>query len=112
MGYVHDIDPVMFTVAGYSAYWYGFAYTFGFAFMVWWLWRKRDVLGWTARQVIDLSIVFVVLILAGGRIFEVIVYEWNWYREHLGQIPQIWVGGMATHGFWAAPCWRGSSRRA
>ena len=98
MGYVHDIDPVMFTVAGVRVWWYGFAYTFGFAFMVWWLWLRRGPLGWTTAQVIRLSIVFVALILAGGRIFEVIVYEWEWYRDHLAQIPQIWVGGMATHG--------------
>ena len=101
LGYVHNIDPVMFTIAGFKVYWYGFAYTFGFAFMVWWLWHKRAQLGWNRAQVVNLSIVFVVLILAGGRIFEVIVYEWEWYREHLSQIPQIWVGGMATHGLLA-----------
>jgi phosphatidylglycerol---prolipoprotein diacylglyceryl transferase len=101
MGFVHNIDPVMFTITGFRVYWYGFAYTFGFAFMVWWLWHKRETLGWTLAQVINLSIIFVVLILAGGRIFEVIVYEWEWYREHLTQIPQLWVGGMATHGLLA-----------
>jgi phosphatidylglycerol:prolipoprotein diacylglycerol transferase len=101
MGFVHNIDPVMFTIAGFRVYWYGFAYTFGFAFMVWWLWHKREALGWTLAQVINLSIIFVVMILAGGRIFEVIVYEWEWYREHLTQIPQLWVGGMATHGLLA-----------
>jgi phosphatidylglycerol:prolipoprotein diacylglycerol transferase len=101
MGYVHNIDPVMFTVAGFRVWWYGFAYTFGFAFMVWWLWRKRDDLGWSPSQVVNLGIVFVVLILAGGRIFDVIVYEWEWYRGHLAQIPQIWVGGMASHGLLA-----------
>lgn len=101
MGFVHNIDPVMFSIAGFKVYWYGFAYTFGFAFMVWWLWQKRGALGWTTAQVVNLSIVFVVLILAGGRIFEVIVYEWQWYRDHLSQIPQIWVGGMATHGLLA-----------
>lgn len=101
MGFVNTIDPVMFTIAGFSVYWYGFAYSFGFAFMVWWLWLKRADLGWSVAQVINLSMIFVVLILAGGRIFEVIVYEWEWYRDHLGQIPQVWVGGMATHGLLA-----------
>lgn len=98
MGFVHNIDPVMFSVAGLDVYWYGFAYTFGFAFMVLWLWWKRDDLGWNASQVVHASIIFVVAVLAGGRIFEVIVYEWDWYRDHLQQIPQLWVGGMATHG--------------
>ena len=101
MGFVHNIDPVMFTIAGFRVYWYGFAYTFGFAFMLWWLWRKRETLGWSPAQVVNLSIIFVVLILAGGRVFDVIVYEWAWYRDHLNQIPQLWVGGMATHGLLA-----------
>lgn len=101
MGYVHDIDPVMFTVAGFRIWWYGFAYSFGFAFMVLWLWWKRRDLGWTAGEVAAASIVFVLLILIGGRIFDVIVYEWEWYRGHLSQIPQIWVGGMASHGLLA-----------
>lgn len=98
MGFVHKIDPVMFTIVGHNVYWYGFAYTFGFAFMVFWLWRQRQELGWSASQVINASIVFVIAILAGGRIFEVIVYEWEWYRDHLAHIPMLWVGGMATHG--------------
>jgi phosphatidylglycerol:prolipoprotein diacylglycerol transferase len=98
VGFVHNIDPVMFTIAGVNVYWYGFAYTFGFAFMVLWLWRQRHTLGWSVSQVVNASIVFVIAILAGGRIFEVIVYEREWYRDHLAQIPMLWVGGMATHG--------------
>ena len=113
MGFVHNIDPVMFTIAGFDVYWYGFAYSFGFAFMVLWLWWRRESLGWTAAQVVNISIVFVVLILAGGRIFEVIVYEWDWYRDHLGQIPMLWKGGMATHGLLAgsAHAWPRRRRR-
>lgn len=98
MGFVHNIDPVMFILAGFDVYWYGFAYTFGFAFMVLWLWWQRRELNWSPREVVNASIVFVIAILAGGRLFEVIVYEWAWYRDHPAQIPQLWVGGMATHG--------------
>jgi phosphatidylglycerol:prolipoprotein diacylglycerol transferase len=98
MGFVHSIDPVMLTIAGRPLYWYGFAYTFGFAGMAWWLWRKRDLLGWSPAEVVGASIVFVLAILAGGRLFEVFVYEWEWYREHISEIPMLWTGGMATHG--------------
>lgn len=62
MGYVHHIDPVMVSIAGLNVYWYGFAYTFGFAFMVWWLWRKRHELGWSPAQAVNLSIISVVSI--------------------------------------------------
>ncbi|MFN4142669.1 prolipoprotein diacylglyceryl transferase [Aestuariivirga sp.] len=101
MGYVVDFDPAMFTIAGFSVYWYGFAYSFGFAFMVLWLWRKRALLGWSGAQVVHVSLIFVVLVLACGRVFDVIVYEWPWYETHKEQIPQVWVGGMASHGLLA-----------
>lgn len=98
MEYLQAIDPVMLRIAGYAVTWYGFAYTFGFAGMALWLWWKREVLGWTAPYVVDSSIVFVLTVLVGGRLFEVFVYEWEWYRLHLTQIPMLWKGGMASHG--------------
>jgi phosphatidylglycerol:prolipoprotein diacylglycerol transferase len=98
MGYVHSIDPVMFRVGGFSAYWYGFAYSFGFAGMAAWLWWRRKDLGWSPAEVIETSIIFVLCILIGGRLFEVFVYEWEWYSAHRGQIFMLWKGGMATHG--------------
>jgi len=88
----------MFTIAGFKVYWYGFAYTFGFAFMVLWLWWQRHELGWTGSQVVKTSIVFILANLVGGRLFDVIVYEWGWYRAHPAQIAMLWKGGMATHG--------------
>jgi phosphatidylglycerol:prolipoprotein diacylglycerol transferase len=98
MEILQAIDPVMLRVAGYAVTWYGFAYTFGFAGMALWLWWKREVLCWTTAEVVDSSIVFVLTVLVGGRLFEVFVYEWEWYRLHLAQIPMLWKGGMASHG--------------
>jgi phosphatidylglycerol:prolipoprotein diacylglycerol transferase len=37
-------------------------------------------------------------VLIGARCVEVLFYEWAHYREHPGQIPAIWLGGMSTHG--------------
>jgi phosphatidylglycerol---prolipoprotein diacylglyceryl transferase len=98
MGYVHDIDPVMVSVLGVRAYWYGFAYTFGFSGLILWLWRHRSDLGWNAAQVIDASIVFIVAILIGARSFNVVVYEWDWYRDRPAEVLMLWKGGMASHG--------------
>jgi phosphatidylglycerol:prolipoprotein diacylglycerol transferase len=98
MEYLQSINPVMLNVSGYAVTWYGFAYTFGFAGMALWLWHEREVLGWTTLDVVDSSIIFVLTVLVCGRLFEVFVYEWEWYRLHLAQIPMIWKGGMASHG--------------
>jgi len=34
----------------------------------------------------------------GGRLFDVAVYEWAFYRQRPWAIPAIWLGGMASHG--------------
>jgi phosphatidylglycerol:prolipoprotein diacylglycerol transferase len=98
MGFVHDIDPVMVSLGGFDIYWYGFAYTFGFAGMIFWFWLKRPLLGWTGRDVVVASILMMATILIGGRLFEIAVYEWDWYRAHPVDIPNLWKGGMASHG--------------
>jgi phosphatidylglycerol:prolipoprotein diacylglycerol transferase len=98
MGFVHDIDPVMLSLGGFEIYWYGFAYTFGFAGMILWFWLKRPLLGWTVRDVVLASILMMAAILTGGRLFEIAVYEWDWYRAHPADIPNLWKGGMASHG--------------
>ncbi len=34
----------------------------------------------------------------GGRLVEVVFYEWPFYHEYLHLIPAYWLGGMATYG--------------
>jgi phosphatidylglycerol:prolipoprotein diacylglycerol transferase len=98
LGYVHNIDPVMFTAGSVDIYWYGFAYSSGFAFMLAWMAWQRRSLGWSARDVLLAGVIFAAFILIGARIFDIAVYEWDWYREKPAQIPQLWRGGMASHG--------------
>jgi phosphatidylglycerol:prolipoprotein diacylglycerol transferase len=48
--------------------------------------------------VYEFSIIFALSLLVCGRAFEIIVYEWEYYREHLSQLFSYWRGGMASHG--------------
>ena len=97
-GFAFSIDPVIFRIGGLSAYWYGFVYTLGFSALWLWLWLTQRQLNWTTRQVSEACIIFIIAVMAGGRLFEVIVYEWGWYSGRIEQIPMFWKGGMATHG--------------
>ncbi|NNM28090.1 MAG: prolipoprotein diacylglyceryl transferase, partial [Akkermansiaceae bacterium] len=52
-------------------------------------------------------------VLLGGRLVEVIFYEWDYYGSHPGHIPAVWLGGMSTHGILLGAtagvllfCWR------
>lgn len=96
--YVHNIDPVMGSLFGLHLWWYGLAYALGFAAIYCFLRSRRDELGLTAKMVYDLSILVAAGVLVGGRLVEVVFYEWPFYRSHPHLIPAYWLGGMATHG--------------
>jgi phosphatidylglycerol---prolipoprotein diacylglyceryl transferase len=96
--YVHDIDPIIATVFGVHLWWYGFFFVAGLAaahvFLR--LWRKP--LGMSLRSVYTLSLLVAGLVIAGGRLVEVVFYEWPYYRAHPEHIAALWLGGMSTHG--------------
>ena len=97
-GFVHQIDPVLASVGGVAVYWYGLAYALGFAGMLVWFSSRRGRIGMTESEVYDLCILIVVAVLLCGRAFEIIVYEWEYYRTHLTRLFSFWRGGMASHG--------------
>jgi phosphatidylglycerol:prolipoprotein diacylglycerol transferase len=49
-------------------------------------------------MVYHLAILVSAGVLVGGRLIEVVFYEWPFYREHPYYIPACWLGGMASHG--------------
>lgn len=96
--YVHRIDPIIATVCGVHLWWYGLSYTLGFLNAHLFVRRKRAALGLPLRSVYELSLLLAFGVLFGGRLVEVIFYEWPFYRDHAALIPAYWLGGMATHG--------------
>lgn len=95
--FVHDIDPIITTVWGVHLWWYGLGYTLGFANAYLSIRRRRMDLGMTTRQVLDLTLLLVCGVLAGGRLVTVF-HERAFYAAHPSLIPAVWLGGMATHG--------------
>ncbi len=96
--YIHRIDPIIATVFGVHLWWYGLSYTLGFLNAHLFIHRQRGQLGLSTRSAYTLSLLLAVGVLLGGRVVEVVFYEWPFYREHLVLIPAYWLGGMATHG--------------
>lgn len=96
--YVHDIDPIIATVAGVHLWWYGLSYTLGFLQLHLYFRRRRHLNDMTMREVYVLSVLLGLGVLAGGRFVEVAFDEWPFYRNHIALVPALWLGGMATHG--------------
>ena len=95
--WVHDIDPIIGTVAGVHLWWYGLSYSLGFLNAHLFFRRRRGELGLSMREVYELSLLLSLGVLAGGRLLCV-YYERAFYLERPGLIPAVWIGGLATHG--------------
>lgn len=96
--FVHNIDPIIFSIRGIHFWWYGLSFTLGFLNAHLFLRRNRNSVGLSLPAVYDLTIFLAIGVLIGGRALVVINNQWDFYREHLLLIPSIWVGGFATHG--------------
>ena len=96
--YVHQIDPILFDIAGVHLWWYGLGFALGFLEIHLFLKRDHDRLHLSLQEAWRLTLFIVVGVLIGGRLVEVIFDEWPFYRDHLGLIPAYWLGGMASHG--------------
>ncbi len=96
--FIHDIDPIIFSIFGVHLWWYGLSFTLGFLNTHFFLRRNRERVGLSLSAVYDLTLFLAIGVLIGGRALVVINNEWDFYREHLLLIPSIWVGGFATHG--------------
>jgi len=96
--FVHNIDPIIFSLFGIHLWWYGLSFTLGFLNTHFFLRRNRESVGLSLAAVYDLTLFLAIGVLIGGRALVVINNEWDFYREHLLLIPSIWVGGFATHG--------------
>jgi phosphatidylglycerol:prolipoprotein diacylglycerol transferase len=95
---VHQFQPVIFEAWGVGLYYYGLAYSLGLLGVFGWLRLRGNELGWSLGHVYDFVIILAVSILIFGRAFEVVVYEWGYYKTHLSELFRYWRGGMASHG--------------
>jgi phosphatidylglycerol:prolipoprotein diacylglycerol transferase len=97
-GFTLTIDNIVAVVGGWPLSWYGATYSLGFLGIWAWLATFGSRQGWSRAEALAYAILAAALILAGGRLFEVLVYEWAFYRQRPWAIPAVWLGGMATHG--------------
>ncbi len=96
--FVHHINPLLGELFGLKLWYYGLAYSLGFLGVYVWFKFAQKRLRWSDRGILDLSILVAVGVLLGGRVFEIVFYEWSYYTQHPSQVFSYWRGGMASHG--------------
>ncbi|MBQ8026738.1 MAG: prolipoprotein diacylglyceryl transferase [Clostridia bacterium] len=77
--------------------WYGAIIAFGFLLAV--LWGGRMAYKWkmSLDKMIDVLIFGTFAAIIGARLYYVI-FRWDYYSAHPGEIIQIWNGGLAIYG--------------
>ena len=97
--YIHELNPIAFSLFDFKIYWYSLSYLFGFIFSYFYvklILNKNfvnisfkifeDFLGWA-----------VIGVVIGGRIGYVIFYNLNFYLENPVEILKIWETQFLLH---------------
>jgi phosphatidylglycerol:prolipoprotein diacylglycerol transferase len=105
------IDPVAVNIGPFPIRWYALSYIGGLA--LGWLYARLLVRSdklWgntprpTASTIDDLVLYSALAIVVGGRLGEVLFYEWPYFSAHPLEILELWNGGMSFHGGLIAAC--------
>ncbi len=97
LGISFNLPSVAFSIFGYDVHWYGIIIAFGFGLAV--LYGGRMAYKW------KMSLDGMTDVLIWGTVFGIIcarlyyvAFEWDYYAQHLNEIPAIWNGGIAIYG--------------
>jgi len=92
------MDPLLIEVWGIKLWYYGLAYALGFLALFLWVMLRRRYIGFSSRQVWDLSLILSLSCLFVGRAFQVLISEWDLFHGRYPEFLALWKGGMAYDG--------------
>ncbi|MGX2956633.1 prolipoprotein diacylglyceryl transferase [Ursidibacter arcticus] len=95
-----NIDPIFLQLGPISVHWYGIMYLLGFGFAYWLgVRRAKNSNGvWTPEQVDQLLFNGFFGVVLGGRIGDVLFYNFDRLMIDPLYLFRIWEGGMSFHG--------------
>lgn len=93
-----NADPVLLTLGPFQVRWYGLAFAVGFFLGYKIVERMFRHEGAPERWLGILLAYIIVATIVGARLGHVFFYQWDYYSQHLSDIPKVWEGGLASHG--------------
>lgn len=78
--------------------WYGLLFALGFIIGYRIVQKMFKAEGVPEKWLDQLLLYVMIATVVGARLGHVFFYDWEYYSQHLGEIPQIWKGGLASHG--------------
>lgn len=91
------MDPIAFELGPISVHWYGLLIAFAFFIGAWATTREAKLQGIDEDHFLNLVIASIICAVIGARTYY-ILFEWEYYGQHLNEIIAVWHGGLAIHG--------------
>src|SRR5574344_2143678 len=95
--HVFDISETFFEWGDITIKWYGVIIAFGFLLAVIFGGRMAYKYKLDLNKMVDVLIYGTIGGIVGARLYYVL-FEWDYYKAHLGEIVKIWNGGLAIYG--------------
>ena len=99
LGYIDwRVNPLAFEIGPISYQWYGILFMTGILLsyqLVGWMFKREGI---ETKNLFNAALVIVIGVVVGARLGEVFFYSWDYFSQHLDEIPMIWQGGLASHG--------------
>lgn len=90
--------PGFSTIGPIEPRWYGLMFALAFVSGYWLASRELTAIGLTPQQMDRLLMVVLISTVIGARLGHVIFYDLDYFLANPHLIPQIWTGGLASHG--------------
>lgn len=94
---IQPLNPVAFELGPLQVHWYGLIIGAGLALALWLAMREAEKRNLSKDAFPDLMLWAVPIAIICARIYYVI-FQWDYYQDHPGEIIKIWHGGIAIHG--------------
>jgi phosphatidylglycerol:prolipoprotein diacylglycerol transferase len=100
MVWVHDLNPILLKIGALEIRWYGVMYVLAFLLTYWYCRTRirKGKLDLTEDELDWFLLWLVAGMILGARVFEVFVWNWEYYQQYPGEIVKIWHGGLSFHG--------------
>lgn len=94
---IWDVDPEL--IDGWrTPNKYGLLFVTGLILGYWVISKIFKKEGISEKHLDKLLLYTVIATVVGARLGHVFFYDWAYYKNHLAEIPQVWKGGLASHG--------------
>lgn len=100
MVFYHNLNPVAFSLFGLEVRWYGIIFVIGFIiayYFVRYLSEERNT-NLSNDQIDNFFLGLIIAVVAGARIFDMLIYNFNYLLIDPLELFKIWHGGLSFHG--------------